>query len=72
MKFPISTGQAARHLSSTEPQLAELVRRGKIRPEPRVVAGRRLWERPHLLQAARLLGVLDENLLAELRGGGRS
>lgn len=59
MKYPISTGTAARVLRTTEPRLAETVRRGKIRPEPRIVAGRRLWERTHIIQAARLLGVDD-------------
>lgn len=51
-----STGGAARLVDATEPQLAELVRRGKIRPEPRVVAGRRLWTRDHVLAAAACLG----------------
>lgn len=60
MTYPLSTGEAARLLSSSEPQLAELVRRGKIRPEPRVIAGRRLWERAHTIDAARHLGVLND------------
>ena len=65
MTYPLSTGEAARLLHSTEPQMAELVRRGKIRPEPRVVAGRRLWERSHLIQAARALGVLDDEAVRQ-------
>jgi len=57
MKHPRSTGQAAQFLNSTEPQLAELVRSGKIHPAPEVLAGRRLWEPEHILQAAEALGV---------------
>ena len=30
MKFPISTGQAAQLLGTTEPRLAETVRRGRV------------------------------------------
>ena len=68
MKYPVSTGKGARTLKSTEPQLAELVRRGKIDPEPEILAGRRLWERGHLIQAARALGVLeDEEVRQALR-----
>jgi len=52
----ISTGRAAAILGTTEPRLAELVRRGRIRPPPAVIAGRRLWGREHVLQAARHLG----------------
>lgn len=62
MKFPIPTGQAARLLGVTEPRLAETVRRGRVRPEPPIVAGRRLWELQHLLQAASSLGVLTGDL----------
>lgn len=57
MRFPISTGQAARFLQTTEPRLAEAVRRGKVCPEPPVLAGRRLWDRQHLFMAARVLGL---------------
>lgn len=56
MQFPLSTGQAAQALSVTEPQLAELVRRGKIQPPPTVFAGRRVWNESHVRQAARHLG----------------
>jgi len=66
MKFPISTGPAAKLLETTEPHLAEKVRRGKIRPEPPIVAGRRLWEREHLIQAAQELGVLTDDLRRRL------
>ena len=57
MQYPISTGQAARMLGITEPRLAELVRRGKVKPEPLVMAGRRLWEPSHIRMAAEALGL---------------
>lgn len=66
MRYPTSTGRAARVLNTTEPRLAELVRRGKIAPEPQVVAGRRLWQRDHILKAAEHLGVSAEALTARL------
>ncbi len=79
MQYPISTGQGARLLGTTEPRLAETVRRGKIRPEPKQVAGRRLWEREQLLQAAEYLGLLTDTLrekidseAADVREGGVS
>jgi hypothetical protein len=62
VKFPLSTGQAARVLCTTEPRLAEVVRRGKIRPEPPLLAGRRLWGRSHLIQAAESLGLMTAEL----------
>lgn len=66
MRTPLSTGQAARLLGVTEPRLAETVRRGKVRPEPPILAGRRLWDRSHLLQAAKALDVLTESVRAQL------
>jgi hypothetical protein len=63
-----STGGVAALLHSTEPKLAELVRRGKISPAPRVVAGRRLWERDHVVQAAVCLG-LDADLVVRRLDG---
>ena len=66
MEFPISTGHAAQLLGTTEPQLAETVRRGKVRPEPPVFAGRRLWGLDHLRQAADALGIPTEDLRAKL------
>jgi len=66
MRFPLSTGQSASLLDSTEPKLAELVRSGKVHPPPLVFAGRRLWERRHLMQAAEALGALDDELRARL------
>ena len=62
MKQPLSTGQAARLLGVTEPQIAETVRRGKVKPEPPVFAGRRLWNSEHILQAAEALGILTHDL----------
>lgn len=67
MPFPCSTGEAARLLGTSEPRLAETVRRGKVRPTPPIVAGRRLWSASHLLQAARVLGVLTNQLEAQLK-----
>ena len=66
MKQPLSTGQAARLLGVTEPQIAETVRRGKVKPEPTVFAGRRLWARHHLLQAADALGIRTNDLAETL------
>lgn len=57
MRFPCSTGELAQFLGVTEPQLSEAVRRGRIKPAPRVVAGRRLWTREQTRQAACALGV---------------
>ncbi|TAJ20855.1 MAG: hypothetical protein EPO65_02685 [Dehalococcoidia bacterium] len=63
MKYPISTGQAAALLGRTEPQLAELVRRGRIQPPPAIFAGRRLWLAGQVRRAAELLHVdLEEQL----------
>lgn len=52
-----STGQAAQLLRTTEPRLAETVRRGKVHPPPLIIAGRRLWEPDQILQAAQALGL---------------
>ena len=68
MQYPLTTGQAAGLLSTTEPRLADLVRKGKISPRPEVVVGRRLWHLEHVLQAADVLGVLDGHLRAHLAG----
>ena len=66
MDLPITTGEAARLLETLEVRLNDLVRRGKVRPAPRVVAGRRAWEEMHVRQAARALGITDiERRLAE-------
>ncbi len=68
MKYPISTGHAARLLDTTEPRLAELVRRGRVKPAPPITAGRRLWERAHVMQAAQRLGLLTRSLMERLDG----
>lgn len=66
MKFPLSTGQVAEELRSSEPRLNGLIRRRKVAPPPPIVAGRRLWQREHLLQAASVFGVLSDELLERL------
>ena len=60
--FPLSTGQAAQLLGTTEPKLAEEVRRGRITPPPPILAGRRLWRADHVLQAATNLGLFNDDL----------
>ena len=60
--FPLTTGAAASLLGTTEPRLAETVRRARIDPAPTIVAGRRLWTLEQVLQAAEVLGVLDAAL----------
>ena len=66
MKYPISTGQAAELLGTTEPKLSEEVRRGRVTPAPAIFAGRRLWMQEHLLQAAESLGLLSDELREKL------
>lgn len=66
MKHSLSTGQAARLLGTTEPRLADFVRKGKIQPAPEVTAGRRLWDQSHILQAAEHLGLLTDELRLQL------
>jgi hypothetical protein len=51
---PFSTGQVARLLKCTEPQLNGLIRRGRISAPP-VVAGRRAWRAGHIHEAAKAL-----------------
>lgn len=65
MELPASTGQVAATLDTSEPKLNDLIRRGRIRPAPRVVAGRRLWNEIHVRQAARALGMSEEHLQRE-------
>lgn len=69
LSLPVPTGVAARIFGCTESRLAETVRRGRILPPPPVLAGRRLWSRDHLLQAAEALGVLTDKLRAQLEEG---
>lgn len=68
MQLPLPTGQVARLLGVTEPELAEAVRRGHVQPEPPVLAGRRLWEADHIRQAAEHLGRLTSGLEQQLAG----
>lgn len=68
--FPLTTGSAAHLLGTTEPRLAETVRRGHVDPRPPILAGRRLWSRRHLLQAAEALGLLTEELRGRLTPAG--
>ena len=68
LNTPLTTGAVARLLNTTEPRVAETVRRGHVEPPPPVVAGRRLWSREHLLQAAEALGLLTDALRSELGG----
>lgn len=58
MSDTFSTGQVAALLAVPEPKLNDLIRRGKINPAPTVVAGRRVWLRQHVAQAADHLGVV--------------
>jgi hypothetical protein len=66
MQYPISTGQAAHFLGTTEPRLADLVRKGKIQPYPPIAAGRRLWEIHHILDAGACLGLDPDELRRRL------
>lgn len=65
-RFPVTTGQGARIVGTTEPRLAEQVRRGRVHPEPPILAGRRLWQPAQLSQAAAALGLLTGELKALL------
>lgn len=69
MNYPITTGELARLLQTTEPQLGETVRRGRVVPAPAVVSGRRRWTREQALQAAEALGRPASAALAPLPAG---
>lgn len=60
--LPLTTGAVAEALNTTEPKLADTVRRGRVRPAPIIVAGRRLWAHEQVLQAAAALGELTDDL----------
>jgi hypothetical protein len=64
--LPLTTGAAAALLGTTEPRLSEIVRRGHVTPPPPILAGRRLWSREHLLQAAAALDILNDELRTAL------
>lgn len=67
MFFPCSTGEGAKLLGTSEPRLAETVRRGRLKPSPPIIAGRRLWSPLQLRTAAQLLGVLTNEIEDALR-----
>lgn len=68
MRFPIATGEAAHLLHLREPQLNDLIRRGRI-PTPRnVVGGRRQWTASDVESAAE---ALDVALPDGWQGGGK-
>ena len=62
----VPTGSVARLLYTTEPRVAETVRRGRIHPEPTIVAGRRLWSRDQIRQAAAALGLPEPDFGAHV------
>lgn len=69
----LTTGAAAKALGTTEPRLADTVRRGHVTPPPPILAGRRLWSLKHLLQAADALDLPTDELRQQLtqeRGNG--
>jgi hypothetical protein len=61
------TGAVVRLLGTTEARLQELIRRGRIQPPPPISAGRRQWYAAHVVQAAKVLGVVSPDLEARLR-----
>lgn len=63
---PLTTGAVARLLNTTEPRVADVVRRGRVVPEPLIVAGRRLWTHDQVLQAAEALGLLSDDLRTQI------
>lgn len=64
----ITTRVVAAWLRRTEPQIADLVRRGKITPPPAIVAGRRFWNAAQVRQAADHFGLLTHDLEERLAG----
>lgn len=60
VNYPMTTGDAAKMLGTTEPQLAETVRRGHVDPPPPILAGRRLWAAQHIAQARAALKAQDD------------
>jgi hypothetical protein len=66
MNSLLSTGQCARLLNISEPTLSEAVRRGRLQSRIPVVAGRRLWDRDAVLEAARLFGCSPAKIEATL------
>lgn len=66
MKQYLTSGEVARALNTSEPRLNSLIRRGRVEPVPPIHSGRRLWDREHILQAAEVLGVVTDELRAQL------
>ncbi len=66
MRFPITSGDLARLLQTTEPRLGEAVRRGRVSPPPEVIAGRRHWTRQQALQVAAAIGELTDDIRTTL------
>lgn len=61
--FPCFTSTVVGLLGAgSDKRLNDLVRTGRIRPAPRVIAGRRLWDAGHVRQAAIALGTLTPEL----------
>ena len=72
--FPWFTSSVRDRLGlRNDKRLNDLVRTSRVHPPPPVVAGRRLWARHHVLQAAEALGILTEDLalaLGQANAGG--
>ena len=66
MKF--TSGQAADLLRETEPKLNRLIRNRRLTEQPPIVSGRRQWTVTHILEAARLLGASEPDVLARISG----
>jgi len=62
VNHPLSTGEVGQLLKVGEPRLNGLIRRGKIKPLPAIVFGRRAWSPDHIVQAARALGLPEEEV----------
>jgi len=57
MNYPVSTGQVAKLLKTTEARVAETVRRGLVHPPPVILAGRRLWTEKQIRRVAEVLNI---------------
>ena len=56
----MSTGQAARAVGIREPQLQDILRRGKIDPPPPILAGRRVWSEDNVEQVRQYLAEREQ------------
>ncbi len=69
-RIPLSTAQVRDLLGlDNDKRLNDLVRTGRIRPAPRVVSGRRLWEIAHVTAAANALGIPVDDVRRRLESG---